>query len=99
MYKSFLLAAAIAFFFGAAISPIIISSNTIIHELIPDELRGRVFSSIEAVIHLAYIIFMIASSILAEFVSSFYILLAVAMAFIYFGILGIKRIERGTDFV
>ena len=86
MYKSFLLAAAIAFFFGAAISPIIISSNTIIHELIPDELRGRVFSSIEAVIHLAYIIFMIASSILAEFVSSFYILLAVAMAFIYFGI-------------
>ena len=92
-YQSFNLAAIIAIFFGAVVSPILISSNTIVHEIIPDEYRGRVFSSIEAVMHLAYLIFMLLSAALAEFISSFYILLGVGMVFVCAGVLGVRRIR------
>jgi MFS transporter, DHA3 family, macrolide efflux protein len=93
IFASFLLAAVIAFFFGAAISPIIISSNTIVHELIPEDAHGRVFSSIEAVMHLAYLIFMFISAILAEFIGSFNVLLIVSCVFIVVGLLGIRRFK------
>ena len=91
IFESFFTAATVALFFGAAVSPIIISSNTIVHELIPEEAHGRVFSSLEAVMHLAYLIFMLISAILAEFISSFYILLLVGCVFIVVGIFGIRR--------
>jgi MFS family permease len=68
-----------------------ISSNTMVHELIPDELRGRIFSSLEAVMHLAYLIFMVASAILAERVDNFYILIAVGIMFVCAGITGIRK--------
>jgi MFS family permease len=93
MYRNFYLAAAIAFLMGVVVSPIIISSTTIVHEFIPDELRGRVFSSIEAVMHLAFLIFMLAVSILAEFINTSYILITVGAVFIYFGISGMRLIK------
>ena len=92
--ESFFTAAVITFFFGAAVSPIIISSNTIVHELIPKEVHGRVFSSLEAVVHLAYLVFMLLSAVLAEFVSSFYILLTVGLIFVLSGVLGIRIITK-----
>ena len=94
MLESFFIAAIIALFFGAAVSPIIISSNTIVHELIPEEAHGRVFSSIEAVVHLAYLVFMLLSALLAEFISSFSILLIVGLVFILSGVLGLRRIAK-----
>ena len=33
------------------------SLNTLTHETIPEEVRGRIFSSLEAVIHLAFLVF------------------------------------------
>jgi len=95
--ESFFMAAVIAFFFGAVVSPIIISSNTIVHELIPEEAHGRVFSSLEAVMHLAYLVFMLLSAVLAEFISSFYILLIVGLVFILSGVFGIRRTSRKED--
>jgi MFS transporter, DHA3 family, macrolide efflux protein len=91
MFGNFIVAAIIAFFFGAAISPIIISSNTIVHELIPEDAHGKVFSSLEAVMHLAYLIFMFISAILAEIIGSFNILLIVGMVFVTVGLIGIRR--------
>lgn len=95
--KNFYLITIIAFLFGVSLSPIMISSNTIIHELIPDELRGRVFSSLEAVMHLAFFIFMLACSILAEFVNPSFILLAVGVVFVYCGILGLRSAARLSE--
>jgi MFS transporter, DHA3 family, macrolide efflux protein len=91
IFANFTLAAIIALFFGAAISPIIISSNTIVHELMPEEAYGRVFSSLEAIMHLAYLIFMFISAILAEIIGSFNILLIVGAVFIVSSVLGIRR--------
>ncbi|MFC1806921.1 MFS transporter [Candidatus Omnitrophota bacterium] len=89
--QRFSIAAILASVFGCALAPIMISSNTIVHELIPDDLRGRVFASLEAVMHLAFLVFMIISAILAEVFSGFYILLIIGMLFIYFGVHGLKR--------
>jgi len=94
IFESFFMAAVIAFLFGGAVSPILISSNTIVHELIPEEAHGRVFSSIEAVVHLAYLVFMLLSAVAAEFISSFSILLIVGLVFILSGTLGIRRVAN-----
>jgi MFS transporter, DHA3 family, macrolide efflux protein len=93
LFANFWMVAAITFFFGAAISPIIISTNTIVHELIPEQAHGRVFSSLEAVMHLAYLVFMFLSAILAELIGSLSILLAVGITFIAVGIIGIRRLK------
>ena len=94
IFESFFMAAAIAFLFGGAVSPILISSNTIVHELIPEEAHGRVFSSLEVVVHLAYLVFMLLSAVAAEFISSFSILLIVGLVFILSGTLGIRRVAN-----
>jgi MFS transporter, DHA3 family, macrolide efflux protein len=93
LFANFWMAAVITCFFGAAISPIIISTNTIVHELIPEQAHGRVFSSLEAVMHLAYLLFMFLSAVLAEFVGSLSILLTVGGVFIVTGIIGIRRMK------
>ncbi|MBN1405924.1 MAG: MFS transporter, partial [Candidatus Omnitrophica bacterium] len=90
-YPFFYVAAGLAFVFGMFVSPIMISSNTIVHELMPQDLRGRAFSSLEAVMHLAFLIFMILVSILAERIDTSYILIVVGMMCIYAGALGLKK--------
>jgi MFS family permease len=91
LFKNIYVAGILSFIFGASISPLMISPNAIVHELIPDELRGRIFSSLEAVMHLAFLIFMFIASISAEFLRPSNILIAVGMVFFGLGIVGIKR--------
>ena len=83
----------LAALFGLSISPIIVSSNTIVHELIPEELRGRAFSSLEAVMHLAFLIFMLLVAILAEFIETSYVLIAVGALCLYAGIFGLRKVK------
>ena len=73
---------------GAAAAPILTCTNTLIHVLIPDEARGRIFSSMEAIIHLAFMIFMFLTAYLARFVSNFAILISCGMIFLLIGIAG-----------
>jgi len=95
VYSSFYIAATLAAVFGLFIAPVMISSNTIVHELMPEELRGRTFSSLEAVMHLAFLIFMLLVSILAEFINTSYILIIVGALCTYAGIFGLKRVRVG----
>jgi hypothetical protein len=72
------------------------SLNTLTHETIPEEVRGRVFSSLEAVIHLAFLVFMFVAAYAARHVGRFWILIAVGTVFSLCGIAGIvskKRLE------
>ncbi|MFH1847721.1 MAG: MFS transporter [Candidatus Omnitrophota bacterium] len=73
---------------GAAISPVIVSTNTLMHEAIPDQLRGRIFSSQEMVIHLAFLIFMFISAILAEYIGRMWVLIGCGCIFSLIGISG-----------
>ncbi len=65
-YPVFRMAALLAFLLGLAIAPIMIASNTIIHDASDESMLGKIFSSLEIVMHLAFLLFMFVSSALAE---------------------------------
>ncbi len=73
---------------GAAVAPILTCTNVLIHTLVPDEVRGRIFSSMEAVMHLAFIVFMFMTAYLSKHVSNLTILLASGTMFIIIGFTG-----------
>lgn len=88
-YPYFLTAAALSLALGIVISPIMIASNTIIHNISESQMMGKIFSSMEMVMHLGFILFMFLSSILAERVYEGYILVIVGVVF---GILGLLNL-------
>jgi len=86
---SFLVAALIAFLLGLSVSPIAISNNTLLHELIPNQMRGKIFSSLEIVSHLAFLSFMFLSALLGEYLDRAWILIFIGVLFSIFGIIGL----------
>jgi len=88
-FPNLFLAGAIAALLGASASPIMISANTLTHETIPQALRGRVFSSLEAVIHLAFLVFMFAAAYGAKYFDRSWVLLLTGWVFCASGALGL----------
>ena len=88
-YPNLLLAASLAFILGLSVSPIIITCNTLIHNSSHDQMRGRVFSSLEILMHFSFVLFMFLSSFLAEWVPSNTILIIVACLFICLGLVNL----------
>jgi MFS family permease len=52
--RSFAPVVPLAFVAGLALSPILIAMDTMLHESVPEEVRGRVFSVREWILHLAF---------------------------------------------
>lgn len=88
-YPHFWLAAGISLGMGFIVSPILIASNHIIQEVSANNMLGKVFSSLEMVIHLGFLVFMFASGMLAEKFAEVWILTAVAGAVIITGIINL----------
>lgn len=80
---------------GIAVSPIMTAVNTLTHETMPEGARGRTFSSLEAVIHLAFLIFMFVAAYGANYVDRFWILIAVGAIFSVCGLAGIILRKEG----
>ncbi len=76
-YPYFIIAASLALSLGLIIAPIMIASNTIIHKVSDNEMLGKIFSSLEIVMHLGFLSFMFISSVLAEKFSHVSILVSV----------------------
>ena len=76
-YPYLMAAEGLAFIFGIVISPVMIASNTIIHRVSDNAMMGKVFSSLEIVMHLGFLLFMFASSLLAERFSHLAILIVI----------------------
>jgi len=95
-FQSFTAASILSFIIGLFASPIVVSGNTLVHEALPEDARGRVFSSLEAVIHLGFLIFMLLASFAAEFIDRMWILIFIGGIFATFGLSGIvlKTRER-----
>jgi len=94
-YPNVLVSGLLSGLIGMAISPIMTSVNTLTHETMPEEARGRTFSSLEAVIHLAFLIFMFIAAYSAKYVGRFWILIAVGVIFSTCGLSGVVfRKER-----
>ena len=81
---------------GVVIGPIFIASNTIIHEVADEQMQGKVFSSLEIVIHFAFMVSMLLSSWLSEIISPAAILMTVAVIFSGIGVIGLLRYGKGT---
>ena len=88
-YPYFAVAAALSFILGLMVSPIMIASNTIIHNVSDIGMLGKTFSSLEIVMHLGFLLFMFISSLLAERVSHLYILVIVGFVFSALGIINL----------
>jgi predicted MFS family arabinose efflux permease len=76
-YSYFFIAALLSFSLGISIAPITVASNTIIHNVSHNEMMGKIFSSLEIVMHMGFLLFMFVSSILAERISQGLILITV----------------------
>lgn len=74
---------------GISASPIMASTNTLTHETIPQEVRGRIFSCLEAVIHFGFLAFMFIAAYAAKHVGRFWIIAATGAVFAACGIAGL----------
>ncbi len=89
-----LLAMGLAFVLGLVSSPMLIASNTVVHQVCNEEMSGKVFAALEFVMHLAFIVAMLASSIIAEHVARASILVFVGVMFVGVGLLGLFKIRE-----
>jgi len=85
-YPYFFIAAILSFIMGFSVSPIIIATNTIIHNVSDNNMMGKTFSSLEIVMHLGFIIFMFISGLCAKRFSHVSILVTAGVLFIVLGI-------------
>jgi len=83
-YPSKLFAFFAVFLLGMVVSPVVVAVNSLIHKDSDSNLWGRIFSSLEVVIHLAFIIFMFITSFLAEIFKPFTIIVAVGIIIFLF---------------
>lgn len=79
---------------GIVTGPMFITANTIIHVVSDEHMRGKVFSALEVVIHLAFLAAMLVSSWLAEFTPKVWILAGVGMTCSVIGVLGLRMKSR-----
>ncbi len=84
----------LAFALGIVTGPMFITANTIIHVISDEKMRGKVFSALEIVIHLAFLAAMLVSSWLAEFTPKVWILAGVGMICAVIGLLGLRMKSR-----
>ncbi len=79
---------------GIVTGPMFITANTIIHVVSDEHMRGKVFSALEIVIHLAFLAAMLVSSWLAEFTPKVWILTGVGMTCSVIGVMGLRMKSR-----
>jgi MFS transporter, DHA3 family, macrolide efflux protein len=88
-YPYFPAAAALSLLLGLVVAPIMIASNTIIHRVSDNGMLGKTFSSLEVVMHLGFLLFMLLSSLLAERISQLSILVVVGCVFSVLGVVNL----------
>jgi len=86
-FLDFRLAIATSILLGILVSPTVIAVNTIVHRVSDNEMMGKVFSSLEIVMHLGFLLFMFISGWLARIFSSLAILIFVGILLFILGII------------
>ena len=88
---------ALAGILGFVVGPIVIASNTIVHFVCSAEMRGKVFASLEVVMHLAFLLAMFSSSFLSRHVGRMWILIGVGIVFCIVGLIGLIKYKDVKD--
>ncbi|OIO36697.1 MAG: hypothetical protein AUJ74_01205 [Candidatus Omnitrophica bacterium CG1_02_44_16] len=84
-----MIAMILAFILGLVVSPIMVISNTMVQQFTDNSMRGKVFSSLEIVVHLAFLLAMLISASLADRIGSVNILLTVSSLLFLIGLIGL----------
>jgi MFS transporter, DHA3 family, macrolide efflux protein len=92
-FRNVWVAQALAILLGLIVGPIVIAANTVVHQAATTQMQGKVFSTMEFAIHLAFLVTMLISSKLSEFVPHAWILAAVGGVFCCAGIWGLWRYQ------
>lgn len=79
------------FILGIICAPMIIAINGLLHTKSKNEFWGRIFSSLEMVIHFAFLIFMFITSYLAEFFTPFTVIFCVGIIVFLFSFFNLLR--------
>jgi len=87
-YPNLLLAIALAFILGLVISPIMVISQTLVHQLTDSSMRGRLFSSLEIIVHFAFLLSMLIAAPLADHIGPVTILMLVSFLLMAMGLIG-----------
>lgn len=74
------------FILGLLVSPVEIGITTFIHKKSENGFLGRIFSSMEVFLHLAFIVFMFIASYLAEIMTPFTIIASVSITLLLFSL-------------
>jgi MFS family permease len=80
MLRSFFMVAPLAFIAGLALSPIYIGMDTLLHESVPEDARGRIFSVREWLLHLTFAVSSLVIGQLTRFFDNRHLLLAVGIS-------------------
>jgi len=91
---SFPVAAALSMALGIFSAPIIVSSNTLLHEVMQDEMRGRIFSSLEIIMHVGFLLFMFIASLTAEKLGRAWVLIVIGVLFAVIGLFKLIRLRK-----
>jgi MFS family permease len=78
-FRSFAPIAPLAFIAGLALSPIYIGMDTLLHESVPEEARGRIFSVREWLLHLTFALSSLLIGQLTHFFDNRHLLIAVGV--------------------
>ena len=96
LYPNIAAAMGLAFLLGLILGPIFIASYTMVHLVSEENMRGKVFSALEVVMHFAFLTAMLLSSWVSEFVPRVGILMVVGALFALVGLLGSFKARKGT---
>jgi len=92
-WPNFSVAAFISVLLGISAAPIVISSNTLLHEAMAADMRGRIFSSLEIIMHIGFLLFMVLTSLVAEWMNKDLLLVIIGSLF---SIIGLTKLLRGV---
>lgn len=88
---NFLLALALALVLGLAVSPVMAISTTMVQRLTDSSMRGKIFSSLEIVVHLAFLLSMLVSAPLSDKIGPVKILVTIGVVLFLTGFIGMIK--------
>lgn len=91
LFPNRVIGAGLAALLGMIVGPIFIASNTITHVVSDEKMRGKVFSALEIVIHLAFLVALLLSSWVSRYIEEMYILCGVGVMIALVGTIGLLR--------
>jgi len=88
-------AMSLAMVLGMVIGPIFVASYSMVHIFCDNHMRGKIFSSLEIIIHFAFLMAMMISSWMTQFITEGSVLIGAGVIVMVIGLIGFLNARRG----